>query len=121
MAEIKDKNYSFAHFSKAVPSNGDHFINCNLTQPQPNTAIFSSITGLRFTRCNLCNCNVPGDAVLENSPNRHINFCSHLKPKMAEYTSGCVEACSHVVDFDEVIIDGTSLGKVYHYKHSEGI
>jgi len=117
MAEIKNKNFSFAHFvnKNPTPENGDHFINCNLAQPLPHTAIFTGVTGLMFTGCNLVNCDIPMDSDVDDCLHIHKNFCTHKKPKIAVYKDACTVDCEHKVDEDEVIVDGQSLGRIRHY------
>ncbi len=56
-----------ANFSRQDPDcdSGDTFIGCNLAQATPHTSICSGARGLRFVNCNLTNCDVPDDAVID--------------------------------------------------------
>ena len=111
-------NYSFSKFDSCpTPENGHHFEKCNFAQPIPHTEIFKGITGLRFTKCNLVNCDLPTDAVIEGCLAIHKSFCSHDMPKIADFKTACSNNCEHVIDSDEVTIDGESLGRVYHHKN----
>ncbi|NIV11967.1 MAG: hypothetical protein GWN62_12050 [Aliifodinibius sp.] len=120
MAIFHSKNYSKSHLSKldGVAQNGDTFINCNFAQPIPNTAIFSGLTGLTFQGCNLCNCNVPGDSVIDDCLTIQKSQCSHIHPNLLAqgHISACPDDCSHVVDTDEIWIDGVKTDTIYHYK-----
>ena len=46
---------------------GDVFEDCNLAQEEPNTPVATGAKGLIFRRCNLVNCDLPPDAVIESS------------------------------------------------------
>lgn len=109
-------NYSFG--IRPIPSveNGHIFKGDNFLQLLPHTPILVGVTGLKFTNCNLTNCDIPPDAVTEGCQPRHILWCSNLHPNWIEYgLTPCTENCSHVIEVDEVTVDGVSLGKVYNY------
>ncbi len=101
--------------------NGHVFENKSFLQAAPHTAIFTGKTGLIFRRCNLTNCDIPPDTVMEQCLRAHMNFCSHVHPEWLRYgyISDCVEQCSHVVDSDQVTIDGVVVDTVYHYADTE--
>lgn len=106
------KNYAF---QDPECENGDEFHNCNIIQKQPNTEICAGKTGLRFVDCNLINCKLPSDAVFEGHPIIvQKSFCYHLHPRWNLPTEP--EDCPHVVDADEVTIDGQVVGIIYHRK-----
>jgi len=110
-------NYAFTT-DKSLPSaqNGQTFENCNFMQMAPNTTIFAGKTGLSFRKCNLVNCNVPADAQIDDCLHIHKSFCSHLHEKWIDKgLSECAENCSHVIDTDEIIIDGMKIDTIYHY------
>ena len=44
---------------------GDVFEWCNFAQPTPHTPVGAGVKGLVFRKCNLVNCDVPDDAVLD--------------------------------------------------------
>jgi len=117
-----DDTYSFKNFRLSLPTgveNKDEFIGCNLTQVVPHTKICEGKTGLVFTRCNLTNCDVPPDAVVNDCGGygRHKSRCSHLHPELIAFgLSECVENCEHVVDTDEIWIDGVLIKKNYYYQ-----
>jgi len=113
--------YKYKNFRLSTPicENGDTFIGCNLVQINPHTAICEGKTGLTFQGCNLTNCDVPQDAIVEDCGGygRHKSRCSHLHPEMIDKgLSVCEDNCSHVVDTDEVWIDGALIDTIYHYK-----
>ena len=74
-------------------SNGDMFQNANLMQALLDTEICVGKTGLTFRNCNLINCVLPKDAVVESSNTCKKEFCSHLHPEMG--LTECAEKCSH--------------------------
>ena len=87
----------------------------NLTQLQPHTQICEGITRLKFQNCNLLNCDVPEDAVVESCLTCHKSFCSHLHPDwIAHGLPECAEVCDHVAETDEIEIDGATL-TIYTY------
>ena len=45
-------------------ADGDELVDCNLAQPEPGTAIFAGLKGLKFTRCNLSRAATPDDSVI---------------------------------------------------------
>lgn len=108
------KNYSRGKLSNLSVSNGDTFIECNFSQLVAGTEIANSYTGLTFEKCNLMNCEVPGDAVVERCLTVEKSCCSHLHPGVGLTT--CSDNCSHVVDTDEIWIDGVLIDTVYYYK-----
>ena len=111
-------NYSFT-MNRALPevNDGDTISDCNFTQAEPNTSIFSGKKNLHFLRCNLTNCSLPADATIENSSNRQKSFCSHLHPDFVRCgLPQCAVDCVHVIDFDTVIIDGQIVETIYHYE-----
>jgi hypothetical protein len=50
---------------------GDVIEGCNLSQPEAHTSL-GSAKGLIFRDCNLCNCDVPEDATVENCLTIHV-------------------------------------------------
>lgn len=107
-------NYSFAS-DNPIPdvANGHVFEGDNFIQQFPNTAIFSGKTGLKFINCNLTNCSLPSDAIVEGTFLKQRSFCSHVHPRWG--LTECIEDCEHVVDTDEIIIDGITVDTIYHY------
>ena len=51
---------------------GDTFDSCNLQQPVAHTPIGGTARGLVLTRCNLMNCDVPKDAIVEKCLVTHV-------------------------------------------------
>lgn len=113
-------NYAFTT-GKSLPmvENGHEFKECNFCQLEPNTTIFSGVTGLKFIRCNLTNCTIPIDAVKESCIHRQISFCTNLNPDLTDYgLTGCATECVHMVNKDEVWVDGVLVDTIYEYEDS---
>lgn len=110
---IKGVNYNLE--APTGISNGETFEDCNLMQKAPNTAICSGVTGLTFRRCNLANCVLPGDATIDDcgKVGVHKSRCSHIHPDWG--LTACADNCSHVIDTDEVWVDGVLVETIYHY------
>lgn len=116
-------NYAFTT-GKTLPtvSNGHTFEHANFMQRVPHTSIFAGIIGLTFRKCNLTNCDVPLDAILIDSPNRHRELCANLHPRwVAKGLPTEVENCVHVIDTDVVTIDGVVVDTIYHYEDTKVI
>ena len=76
--------------------------------------IFMGKTGLVFRDCNLTNCDVPIDAVIEGGLHVHISFCVNKHPDWPLDAES--ENCNHVIDTDTIIIDGQLVDSIYHYE-----
>ena len=111
---FKYKNYSQGRISDCPAQNGDTFERTNFSQANPNTEILSGITGLTFKNCNLVNCTVPPDATIIQCNVAQVSRCYHLHPDWGLDPE--VENCPHVVEVDEVIIDGVVVDTTYHRK-----
>jgi hypothetical protein len=59
--------HTIQNYSRRDPEcrDGDAFVSCNLSQAEPETPICVGRVGLTFRDCNLLNCRVPDDAVVE--------------------------------------------------------
>lgn len=108
----KNRNFSF---QDPNCENEDIFERCNLSQLQPNTLICLNKTGLTFRNCNLVNCIVPGDTVVERCNTTQVSRCKHLHPEWTNLPDED-ENCPHVVDIDEILVDGVLVDTVYHRK-----
>ena len=118
MAKYSFKNYSESSLNPLPKAeSGDIFESCNFVQLKPHTIIFEGLEKLTFISCNLTNCDIPSDSKCESCKPYHVEFCSHVIPKMAErgLIPVCPENCTHVVDTDELIIDGLTIDTIYHY------
>lgn len=107
-------NYSLERLELLGAQPGDIFEHVNFSQLVPHTSILSGISNLTFIQCNLVNCDLPGDAIINGGNSTQISRCSHLHPKWN--MDQCVENCQHVVDTDEIIIDSVVVDTIYHYK-----
>ncbi len=111
-------NYSFKTTGLPEPVNGvveGH----NFTQGVVDTEIYTGQTGLTFRNCNLTNCKIPPDAIVEGSKYpRKVSYCSHNHPSWLEksYIAECSTNCSHVVTIDNVTIDGVVVDQNHTYE-----
>lgn len=107
-------NYAFMT-GNPIPDveSGHVFYGDNFIQQYPNTEIFTGKTGLKFVNCNLTNCKLPQDAITEGSHPKQRSFCSHVHPRWG--LTECQGDCSHVVDTDEIWIDGIVVDTTYYY------
>lgn len=107
-------NYAFMT-GNSLPDveNGHTFTGDNFIRKEPHTPVFVGKTGLIFINCNLTNCSLPGDAITEGSHPKQRSFCSHVHQRWG--LTECIENCEHVIDTDDVYIDGVLLEKTYHY------
>lgn len=111
-------NYAFTR-GLALPTinNGHKFEYCNFVQAQPHTKIFEGVTSLTFKKCNLMNCDVPPDAIVDDCLHIHKSLCSHNHPRWVKKgLAECVENCSHIIEIDIITIDGVEVDTVYHRK-----
>lgn len=119
MARHKNKDFSFQGDRSAVQS-GDTLDGCYCVQHTADTEIFQGLTGLRFTgNCNLINCNLPTDAIVENGLVIEKQYCSHLHPEMVE--AGMAKEridCPHAIWVEPVTVDGQTAVKGY-YRYDE--
>ena len=101
-----------------VPKDGDFFENCNFSQVLPHTKIFDGVNELTFTNCVMVNCDVPSDAVLNNTPIVHVSYCSRIHdwPELPV----CEEQCEHVTDNDVLKVDGVLID-TYHYYSDKAV
>lgn len=114
-------NYAFTT-GKALPvvGNGHTFEYTNFTQRVPHTPIFAGITGVTFKKCNLTNCDVPVDAIIDNCLHFHKELCANIHPEwVAKGLPVEAENCSHIVDTDIVTIDGVVVDTTYHYEDTK--
>lgn len=97
---------------------GHTFTGDNFMQLRPYTKILDGVSGLKFVKCNLINCDLPPDAVFEGCRPHHMEFCTNLMPKLVDRgLTACAENCVHVISTDKITVDGVVLDTVYHYEH----
>ena len=108
MTTHADRNFSF---TDPTCQDGDTFERCNLSQLQPHTAIFAGRSGLTFRACNLVNCDVPAGSVVIRCNTCQVSRCSHLHPEWPLPIE--VEDCPHVVERNEVAVDGATVAVDY--------
>lgn len=111
-------NYSFKN-SDELPE-GKNFLESNFCQLEPNTPIFTGISGLTFVRCNLTNCTIPADAITESCLRVQMSFCTNLRPDLMDYgLPECDVECAHMIRKDEIWIDGNLIETVYEYSDTK--
>ena len=111
-----NKNLSFQNIQV---SNGDEFINCNLTQSMPHTTMFSGVSGLVFRGCNLINCQLPEDSQCIDCNRASLSFCSHVFPELAArgFIGTCAEVCVHMYESETISIDDKEI-TFYEYRNT---
>lgn len=113
-------NYAWTT-GKPLPQveNGTTIEGWNLCQKLPHTKIFEGVTGLTFRNCNLINCDVPPDAVIEFCNRTQMEYCGHANPKLVErgILEACPTVCGHVTATDRVSIDGVLIETIYRYEN----
>jgi hypothetical protein len=109
-------NYSFK--TSGLPIPGDRVIEtCNFCQLVPHTAIYAGESSLTFRNCNLTNCDVPGDSVIDRCLRVQVEFCSNLHPKWIEKgLATCTENCAHVTSTDIIQVGGVTVETIYTYE-----
>lgn len=110
----KTGNFSLNRISLLNAQTGDVFERVNFAQKSPHTLICEGVTELTFLNCNLTNCDIPADAIAEGCNRAQINRCSHLHPDIG--LSECETECEHMINKDEVWVDGVLVDTFYQYK-----
>lgn len=113
----ENRNFSRDKINTISPSPGDIFRRCNLSQINQNTIIFAGIENLHFEYCNMVNCVKPANSTIIGGLFVQIDFCGNLHPKMAPLLSNpCLENCRHVINTDEIQINGITIETIYYYE-----
>ena len=119
MATHINKNFSRTKLSQldSLIDNGDVFEKCNFSQSVPHTAIAEGYSGLVFIDCNLMNCDIPEGSVCNGCKSWHKELCANLHPDLVALgeINSEDENCDHVVDMDEIYIDGELVDTIYYY------
>lgn len=114
-------NYSFKNGVDlpAIPVNKT-FLESNFYQLEPNTPIFTGITGLTFIRCNLTNCQIPPDAIKISCRHIQVSFCTNLRPDLVDrgLTEEIIE-CPHMISKEEIWIDSVLIDTIYEYADTQ--
>jgi hypothetical protein len=64
------------NFTRKLPENvepGTEFVRCNFSKRISHTKLFDGIAGLKFVGCNLLNCDLPDDAVVDDCLVHHAD------------------------------------------------
>lgn len=112
MPEITQGNWSFRDPGDDIPD-GSVINGGNFSQLQPNTAILVGKT-LTIRGGNWVNVQPDPAWTIEGGNWTQISRCAHLHPEWSSLS--CVENCSHVINTDEVWIDGILVDTVCHYE-----
>ena len=91
----------------------------NFTQANPNTVLTNLVgKNITFENCNMGNVNIDANWTIIGGGQIQIDRCTNLNPDYIDRgVVECVENCSHVIDTDEIDIDGVII-TIYHYKDS---
>lgn len=103
---IKRKNFSGPRIAEFAPSDGETIEDCNFCQPTPWTPIAVGVTGLTFRDCNLVNCDLPADSVVEN--------CNVVQ--VSRHTDECAVDCEHLTSSEDIIVDGVVVDTLRQYE-----
>lgn len=115
MAEIARGNWSFRDPGDSIPD-GSVISGGNFSQIAPQTEILVGKT-LTITGGNWCNVAVQPQWTVSGGNWCQVSRCSHLHPELVDRgLDECVANCSHVVDTDEVYIDGALVDTIYRYE-----
>jgi len=117
MSTIQRGNWSFKDPGDDIPD-GSIIDGGNFSQLVPDTPILVGKT-LTINGGNWVNVR-RDDAWTVNGGNWcQLERCSNLHPEwVAKGLTECAENCSHVVDTDEIYIDGELVETIYHYEDS---
>lgn len=130
MATIKNQNWS--RQQPVGVNDGDVIEQCNINQAEPDTPICEGMTAgsetivdeetgeettvewgpLTFRNCNLVNCSLPEDAVIESCNTARVDRCYWLHPNWGLEEEP--EDCPHVVEVEEIYDGNTLIDTIYH-------
>lgn len=114
MAIHKGNDFSLDK-DKSIVQDNDTLDGCRCVQVS-GIPIFSGVSNLRFIgNCNLINCILPPDAIVENGLVIKKQYCSHLHPEMV--AAGLKEEpvdCPHSSGVEPVIVDGITIVSGYY-------
>lgn len=108
-------NYAWKEPGDAIP-NGSVIDNGNFSQLSPGTEILVGKT-LTINGGNWVNVKQQPEWTVNGGNWSQKSFCSNLHPNMVALgLATCADNCAHVVDTDEVTIDGVLVGRTYQYE-----
>jgi len=114
MSEITKGNWSFIDPGDAVP-NGSTIKGGNFSQHTPDTPILVGKT-LAITGGNWVNVRQDPNWTITGGNWTQVSRCTNIHPEwVARGLTACDENCAHVVDTDEIWIDGQLVETIYHY------
>ena len=105
-------------FTDPVIASGETINSGNFTQLFPNTEILVGVD-LVINGGNWTNVKPQPNWVINGGNWSQISRCSHVSPKLVDRgLPVCADNCAHVVDTDEIWIDGVLIDTVYHYEET---
>jgi hypothetical protein len=114
MATIERGNWSFREPGDDIPD-GSTINDGNFTQAAPGTEILVGKT-LTINGGNWTNVQVQPTWTVQGGGWVQVSRCTHVHPGLVAHgLDECAEDCSHVVDTDEIYVDGELVDTVYHY------
>lgn len=113
---ISDKNYSGNRIINLKEINDDEtFERCNFSRHILGS-LLTGIKGIIYKDCNLSNCIIESDSKIEGKRyGVNKSKCKHLHPEITELANE-VENCEHVIDSDEIYVDGILADTIYYYE-----
>ena len=98
---------------------GDVVQGANLEQITPGTALTGCAgKAITFLGYRMVNVEIDPAWTVEHCRTDQVSRCSHEHPEWVEMglLAECVENCPHVVDSDEIVIDGELIATNYFYE-----
>ena len=115
MYEIEGGNWSHRDPGDDIPD-GSTINKGNFSQLQPDTAIMTG-KPLTINGGNWVNVQADPAWTINGGNWAQISRCSHLHPEwISKGLSECPDNCNHVVDMDEIWIDGDCIDTIYYRK-----
>lgn len=113
---IKNKNFSGSSISKLGDvEDGEIFMYCNFSRHILGDLVIDA-SNVVFFDCNLTNCILSaGSSVQGKKYGVNKSFCKNLHPEWDDLPD-CKVDCEHVIDVDELFVDGLLVKTIYHYK-----
>lgn len=107
-------NYAFTDPGDAVPD-GSTIDSGNFMQLLPHTEILKG-KALTINGGNWMNVEAQPEWTINGGLWVHRSFCSHVRPDLVEHgLTECETECEHMIDKNEIYIDGALVDTIYHY------
>ena len=104
-----------------IPLQDGDIVKGNFAQVAPHTDMATYFNGKQVVvEGNGLNCDFPINVAhmsgLGSATPIHKSLCTHIHEELGNAVDPCPEDCEHVIDSDELIVDGVSLGTSYLYE-----